>query len=377
MQSSGKAFFSAYLGIDIYAQAIPALMEPALVLCEGFFGRSPGKTANGLVRYSRKYAIVGVLDSTHAGRDAGQVLDGRPCGIPIFASLSEGIDRASPRPESLIIGVATFGGYIPNEFRPAIREAIERGLNIVAGLHEYLTEDPEFAPVAKDKGVRLIDVRKPKPLRELRQFADRSRTLPCLRVPVVGTDGSIGKRTTAILLTEALNAAGVHAEFVATGQTGLLQGARYGVPIDAIRGDFMVGELEAEVVRAYEETLADAIVVEGQGSISHPAYVCGTRAVLMATMPSGIVLQHAPGRTTRNYRREEVNWPMPTIDSEVRMLELYSDAKVIALTLNHENLEPKQIDATVREWESAYGLPACDPLLHGCDKLVAAVRSLG
>jgi len=347
-------------------------VERAVVLCEGYFGENTGKTANGLVRYSRRFQIVGVIDGTKAGRDAGEVLDGTPNGIPVVGSLREAIDTS--RPETLIIGVATFGGYIPPEFRPVIREAIEAGLNVVAGLHEYLTNDPEFSALAAARGVRLIDVRKPRPLRELQQFGDLSRHLPCLRLPVLGTDGSIGKRTTAILLTDVLNASGITATFVATGQTGLLQGADYGVPVDAIPGDFVVGELEWEVHRAYEETKAQVLVVEGQGSISHPAYVMGTRAICMATMPQAIVLQHAPARTVRRFRQDVVAWPMPKVEDEIRMLELFSPGKVIAITLNHEDMTRPQVDETVKEYEARYGLPTCDPLWHGLDKVVAAVR---
>src|SRR5207247_406081 len=177
-------------------------MERAVILCDGYFGQNTGKTANGLVRYSKRYTIVGVIDHTKAGRDAGEVLDGKANGIPIVADLKEAIERGEP--DTLIVGVATFGGYIPQEYRPILREAIE--------------------------------------------------------------------------------------------QTGLIQGSTYGVPLDAIKGDFMVGELESDIVRAYEETKPKAIIVEGQGSISHPAYVCGTRAIINAAMPSGIVMMHAPAR---------------------------------------------------------------------------------
>jgi uncharacterized NAD-dependent epimerase/dehydratase family protein len=350
-------------------------MERAVVLCDGYFGSSTGKTANGLVRHSRRYEITAVIDASKAGRDAGEILDGVPRGIPIVRDLREAIARG--RPETLILGVATFGGYIPKEFRPIIREAIESGLGVAAGLHEYLSDDPEFAGLATRHGVRLLDVRKPRPLRELEQFSDRSRHLPCLRIPVLGTDGSIGKRTTALLLTDSLNGAGIRATFVATGQTGLLQGSPYGVPLDSIRGDFMVGELEAEVVRAYEETRARVLVVEGQGSISHPAYVCGTRAILMAAMPSAILMMHAPARKTRNFRRDVVAWPMPTVDEEIGWLEFFSrGSRVFALGLNHENMTREEADATVREWEATHRKPAADPLWHGCGKFVDAVRAM-
>jgi uncharacterized NAD-dependent epimerase/dehydratase family protein len=353
-------------------------MERALILCDDHFGDDTGKTANGLVRHSSRYKIVGVLDHTKAGRDAGEVLDGAAQGIPIFATLREAVEKA--RPETLIIGVATFGGYIPKEYRPLIREAIEHRLNVVAGLHEFLNDDPEFAKLAAEHGVTLVDVRRPRPVRESKEFSDRSRHLPCLRIPVLGTDGCIGKRTCALLLTDALNAAGVKATFVATGQTGLLQGSPYGVPLDAIRGDFMVGELESEIVRAYEETTPDVIIVEGQGSISHPAYVCGSRAILMASMPSAILMMHAPGRTTRDFHRETVAWPMPKPEEEIEWLEYYArvagGGKVFGIGLNHENLTREQVDTIAREYEAKYGLPTADPLWHGVGKFVDRIRTM-
>ena len=353
-------------------------MERAIILCDGYFGQSTGKTANGLVRYSKRYKIVGVIDHTKAGRDAGEVLDGTPNGIPIVANLDEAI-RTS-KPETLIVGVATFGGYIPKEFRATLREAIENGLNVVAGLHEYLNDDPEFVKLADAHGVRLIDVRKPRSIRDSKQFSDLSRKLPCLRIPVLGTDGAIGKRTAALLLTDALNEAGVPATFVATGQTGLLQGSTYGVPLDSIKADFMVGELEAEIVHAYDETRPKVIVVEGQGSISHPAYVCGTRAILMASMPSAILMMHAPARKTRSFRRDVVAWPMPTIEQEIEWLHFYTrnigGGKVFGLGINHENMTREEVEATVQTYENKYGLPAADPLWHGCGKFVNQIRRI-
>src|SRR2546426_3644265 len=353
-------------------------MERAVILCDGYFGQNTGKTANGLVRYSKRYEIVGVIDRTKAGRDAGEVLDGKANGIPIVASLMEAIDRCTP--QTLIVGVATFGGYIPQEYRPILREAIESKLNIVAGLHEYLTEDPEFSKLAERHGVHLIDARKPRAIRESKQFSDLSRKLPCLRIPVLGTDGAIGKRTAALLLTDALNAAGVPATFVATGQTGLLQGSTDGVPLDPIKAAFIVGELEAEIVRAYDETRPKAIVVEGQGSISHPAYVCGTRAIIMASMPSAILMIHAPARKTRSFRRDVVAWPMPTIEQEIEWLQFYTrnigGGKVVGIGINHENMTREEVEATVQTYEKKYGLPTPDPLGDGCGKFVNQIRRI-
>src|SRR2546430_3990284 len=227
-------------------------MEKAVILCDGYFGQSTGKTANGLVRYSKRYEIAGVIDHAKAGRDAREVLDGKPNGIPIVANLKEAIDRCQP--ETLIIGVATFGGYIPKEFRPVIREAIEHRLNVVAGLHEFLNDDPEFVKLAETHGVRLVDVRKPRPIRESKQFSDLARKLPCLRIPVLGTDGAIGKRTTALLLTDALNAAGGPAAVGATGPRGLLQGTVYRAQLASVAAELPGTQAGAGIgVAAHEE----------------------------------------------------------------------------------------------------------------------------
>src|SRR5947208_10201058 len=118
-------------------------MERAVILCDGYFGQSTGKTANGLVRYSKRYLIVGVIDHTKTGHDAGDVLDGKPNGVPIVAGLKEAVETF--RPETLIICVATFGGHIPKVCPPINREAIESRLNIVAGLNEYPNYAQEFA----------------------------------------------------------------------------------------------------------------------------------------------------------------------------------------------------------------------------------------
>src|SRR2546428_3832229 len=148
-------------------------MEKAVILCDGYFGQSTGKTANGLVRYSKRYEIAGVIDHTKAGRDAGEVLDGKPNGIPIVANLKEAIERCQP--ETLIIGVATFGGDIPKEVRPVIRESIENRLNIVAGVHEVLNDDPEFPKRPEAHRVRLVDVPKPRPMRGSKPFSHHAR----------------------------------------------------------------------------------------------------------------------------------------------------------------------------------------------------------
>jgi len=348
-------------------------MIDALVLCEGKFGTTTGKTAAGLVRRSYKYRIVGILDSTKDGQDAGMVLDGKPSAVPIFAGVKDAI--AVEKPKSLIIGVATVGGRLPAEFRPIIKDAIAAGMDVVSGLHEYLSEDVEFVNLAREHGVELQDIRRPPPLGMRHGFSDRVRHIEALRIPVLGTDAAIGKRTTAWELTDSLIEIGLKATFVATGQTGLLQGAKYGVPLDSIPGDFIVGELENAIMQAWEAEKPSVIVVEGQGAASHPAYVCGSRAILSASQPSGVVLQHAPRREFRSYNRE-LRLPMPTIERESHLIKVFSGADLVGLTINHDGMTREEVEAMVDEWEKTYRLPTCDALWHGCGKIASAIKKM-
>src|SRR6266498_4772089 len=139
----------------------------ALVLCGGSYAEVTGKTAHGLVRGTDRYRIVGVVDAPTAGRDAGEVLDGRPRGIPIFASLSEALAKLPAKPDFAVVGVATHGGHLTPEIKAVLLEAVERGLSIVNGLHEFAAEDLEIAAAAKRLGVSIIDVRNPGPKRGL------------------------------------------------------------------------------------------------------------------------------------------------------------------------------------------------------------------
>lgn len=227
-------------------------MEAALVLCEGKFGTYTGKTANGLVRHSERYKILGVVDSTNEGKDAGEVLDGKNRNIPIFKDLAQALKILTKKPQYLIIGVATIGGMLPEEFRPIIKAAISKGIHIISGLHEFLNDDEEFFNLSKKYNVTILDIRKQPPLKELHSFKNLVKDIDAFRIAILGTDSSIGKRTIAIELTQALTKEGIEAVFIATGQTGSLQGARYGIAIDSIQSDYMVGELENDVMEAYK-----------------------------------------------------------------------------------------------------------------------------
>ncbi len=349
-------------------------METAIILAEGEFGNLPAKTANGLVRYSKKYKIMGIIDSTKVGQDASEVLDGVKRNISIFRDIHEALNELSEKPDWLIVGVATVGGFLPKNFRPFIIDALSTGVGIVSGLHEFLAEDKEFVKTAKKTCVKIVDIRKEKPINQMHRFSNLAKDIHCLRIAVLGTDGSIGKRTTALILAEALNETEIKTEFIATGQTGLLQGARYGLPLDAIQGDYMVGELEHTIFTAYTEQRPQVIIVEGQGALSHPAYVCCSRAIISALKPHTVILQHAPGRKERRYRRDELHLPMLDVSTEINLLRAHSNANLLAITLNHENMTAEEILAKQQEYEKKYHIPCIDVLKDGCEPIIDVVK---
>ena len=254
----------------------------AIVYCEANFGQIDGKTANGLVRSSEKYEIISVIDSDLAGQDTGMILDDVANGIPIRRDLDDAMAQAALIPDLFIIGVAPTSGLLSTAEREVMLEAMARGLSLVNGLHEFLNDDPEFAAAATIHNVEITDVRRPRAKVDLRMFTGEILDVPCPRIAVLGTDGAIGKRTTATILTKALVDHGVKAVLVGTGQTSLIQGARHGTALDAVPAQFVTGELEAAVLEAFDADSPDVIIVEGQGALSHPTYLSSTAIPLDA-----------------------------------------------------------------------------------------------
>ena len=339
----------------------------AIVWCDGAFGTPTGKTAHGLVRRTRRYRVVAVVDHRHAGADAGELLDGRPSGIPIARDLPAAL--AEHPATHCVIGLAPDGGRMDAATRAGVLAAIELGLNVDAGLHDFLADDAGIAQAAARRGVELRDVRRTPPRSELHAFSGRIEQVTALKVAVLGTDSAVGKRTTAWLLADALTAAGARAELIGTGQTAWLQGARYGILLDALINDFVAGELEHAIVTAFQRERPDAIVIEGQGSLMNPAYPGGLE-ILAAGRPDAVVMQHAPAR--REYDGFPGN-PLHPLDHQIRAVELLSGRPVVAIAVNHEDIPAAGIDAVCRAIEEATGLPTRDPLVHGAADLAAAV----
>jgi uncharacterized NAD-dependent epimerase/dehydratase family protein len=341
----------------------------AVVYCEANFGAVDGKTANGLVRHSEKYRILSVIDSEKAGLDAGAVLGEQPNAIPICRNLADALVHAGGVPDYFIYGMAPASGMLSAWEHKLVLEAMALGMNIVSGLHEFLNDDPELAAASAAGNVHILDVRRPRAKKDLRMYSGRIADVTCPRIAVLGTDCAIGKRTTATILTRALNDHGVKAVLVGTGQTGLIQGARYGVALDAVPSQFCTGEMEASVVEAFEGENPDVIIIEGQGALSHPAYSTSS-FILRGSCPDGVVLQHAPGRS---HRCDFSQMAMPTPASEIHLIQTFSETKVIGLTINHENMSEAEVDTAIRRYEHELGIPATDALARSPDLLAEMV----
>jgi uncharacterized NAD-dependent epimerase/dehydratase family protein len=340
------------------------------VYCEGAYNTTNGKTAHGLVRFTERYEIQSVIDSTYDGLDAGMVLDGKNSGIPIVSSLREAmlVDEKN-QPSHLVVGLAPDGGRLDKTALKDVKAAIKMGLSVDSGLHDYLSDDPEIIELAMEAKVQIHDIRKPAPVKDLHFFTGNIEKVKALKIAVLGTDSAVGKRTTAWKIVHGFRDKGYKAELIGTGQTAWLQGAKYSMVLDSVINDFVSGEIEHAVYSCWENEKPDVIVLEGQGSLMNPAYPGGFE-LLAAGRPDIVILQHAPARLEYD---GFPGYPLHPLDHQIQAIELLSGKKVVAVTVNHEDIKPEQIDKVCEKIEKETGLPTTDVLVHGPDKLVAAL----
>jgi len=345
-------------------------LKTAIILTGGLLHTPDAKTAHGLIRESNRFKITGLVDSYSAGKDAGEVLDGRHRDLPIYGTIQEALESA--KPDYCIVGVATTGGIFPASLLADVVLAIENGMSIVNGLHDYLSERPDIVELANKHGVELIDVRKPKLRSELHFWTSKIRHLKTPVVAMLGTDCALGKRTTTRLMLKEFAAANIHAEMIYTGQTGWLQGGKYGFIFDSTLNDFVGGELENAILTCAEETNPDVILVEGQAALRNPSGPCGAE-MLISGNAKHVVLLHAPKR--KYYDKEEEFGEIPDLASEIQLIHLYG-SKVIAIALNTEDCSLEEAKAFQKEYNDKYSLPVLLPLEEGCAPLVPLIKEL-
>lgn len=332
------------------------------IVTDGHHDPDTAKTAVCLLRYCAE-EVTAVIDPPAAGKTCRDVF-GVGGDIPVVGSLAEAADA-----DTLVLGIAPPGGKIPSGWRPIILEAIARQMTVVSGLHDFLNTDAEFRAAAGRHGASLVDLRD----NDEREVARREGFRPeCLRVHTVGNDCCTGKMVAAVELARGLERRGIDAAFVATGQTGMLI-ANGGCAVDRVISDFLSGAAERLVLANQHH---EAVVVEGQGSLFHPRYSCVSLGLLHGVMPDGLVLCYTMGRRAF-YGMENI--PLPPLD---RVVEFYESAagvmhpcRVVGVAVNGIGFTDEAVAAECERTEKLLGLPTCDPIRHGPDKLVeAAVR---
>lgn len=332
-----------------------------VILTEGHSDPHTAKTACSVIRY-RRDEVVAVLDATRAGQTTQESLGvgGEMCFI---ASLTE-----APEANTLLIGIAPPGGKIPPAWRKIILEAISRGMNVVSGLHDFLSNDEEFARAAAEKGVTITDVRK----NDEHDIARRVGIRPdCFRLLTVGHDCSIGKMVTSIEITNALKQRGQSAKFIATGQTGIMVEGD-GAPIDCVVADFVSGSVEKMLLEHQQNH--DMLVFEGQGSLVHPSYSAVTLGLLHGALPHALILCYEIGREGVTGIEHMKIPPLAHVKQlNETMASITHPCPVIGISMNSRNVSEQEADVERQRVRNEFGLPVCDIFLHGTDELVDAV----
>jgi uncharacterized NAD-dependent epimerase/dehydratase family protein len=341
-----------------------------LIVADGEFGPLTSKTANSCIRYFPE-RIVAVLDRKLAGKTAQDVL-GFGGKIPVVADFARGIAQGQGA-TAVLIGIAPPGGRLPDEWRGWLRAAIDRKLEIWSGLHTFIGDDAELGPLARAKGVRIFDARRPPP--NLPIADGRAAEVDAFVILAVGSDCNVGKMTAQLQLRDQLVARGHKTSFVATGQTGIfIEG--WGTAVDAVVADFVAGAAEELVLQGAKGN--DIVLVEGQGSLIHPGYSGVTLGLLHGSCPDALILCHQATRDfIGDYHGRE---PWVRIPSYVEMIDIYERAaqpvhptKVIGICLNTFDMDEGAARAAVAKAAAETGLPATDPVRFDPGPLVDAI----
>lgn len=342
-----------------------------ILLAHDKFGPSSAKTAHGAIIYSKNGwsgdEVVAVIDRSKAGRDAGEFLGSVAAGIPIVASVA---DALRFQPDALMIGIAPVGGALPADWKPDILAAVDNRIRVVSGLHTALVADPELAP----HRALIRDIRHEHPAPRITtgdgMFVDG------LVVTLIGTDCNSGKMTTAVELAREARRRGLTAAFVATGQTGIMIGCDAGAPLDALVSDFVAGATEELVLQAAEKE-PDIIFVEGQGSMTHPAYSGVTASLVHGSMPDVLVMADEPRRTHLRMPPGPVAFVKGSRELERDIAELHlrhtTQARVGAVALMTPGLSQAEYDAEVARAEKEMDVPAGDVFRGGAGRILDGV----
>jgi uncharacterized NAD-dependent epimerase/dehydratase family protein len=323
------------------------------------------KTAVCIAMY-RPGDVVVVLDRTRAGRRVRDVL-GFGGDAPIVATIDDALLLG---PQVAVVGTAPKGGELEAPTRRDVARCLEAGLDVVSGMHAFLSDDAELAALARASGARVWDVRR---VPEVRVVSDGFGCTTGARVVLtVGSDCNVGKMTVALEMDCAARASGVRTSWAATGQTGIMLRGR-GVPVDRVVSDFVGGV--TQILVNMEGRDADVVWVEGQGAITHPGYAGVALGILYGAMPDAMVLVHDPAR--EHYKRyEHAIPPLPEVVAlHESLMRPYKPSRVVALALNTSALSAEEATRAIAHASDTTGLPATDVVRLGAQPVWDAVRS--
>ncbi len=354
------------------------------LLAHGQWGLfSTAKTGIQLMRYGR-CKIAGVVNPDAVGTDAAAAVDMAHKGpVPVYGDLETLLEEASEPPTRVLIAIAPEGGRLPKDMRADVVTAITHQIPVFSGLHTFLINDPELEALARTHKTPLVDLRRPPSEPTVATGAGRSIPVPV--ITTVGTDCRSGKMTVAVALREAARARGIRAAFVATGQTGQLLEPDAGAPIDRVISDFAAGEVERQVRKAARldddgkrtDETPDLILVEGQGSLSHPAYAGVSAAILHGSWPDCLILAHVHGRTHKTISTIGPRYPVLPPTTEIRLnrdfLEPVHPTPFAAVALAAPGLDDNAHRTACAEHAEATGLPVHDCVREGGGPLLDAV----
>lgn len=344
----------------------------AIVLTGGLLSSNYAKTAHGLARGSDRFRILAIIDENDAGVNAREIIP-KALDIPIYANVEEFLHHSKEKADYCIIGIAARGGRLPMELRREVEECLARGISLVNGLHQSLSDDPILASLAHQNGAEIIDIRKPKSFEELHFWDGSIKEVKAVKIAVLGTDCAVGKRTTSRILTKALEKEGLRAEMIYTGQTGWMQGAKYGFIFDATLNDFISGELEAAMMACYRDLKPDIMFIEGQSSLRNPSGPCGAEMILSGDAKK-VILQVMP---KRNCFKGLEDYParVPDPEDEIALIKHYG-AEVIAVTVNTQGMKLPEAESYAAALEKVLGIPVILPLEQGVERLLPLLKSL-
>ncbi len=343
------------------------MKQSAVILANGLFDSVFAKTTHGLIRGPSRYEILGVIDPSYAGMDVGAVLDGQNRGILFYPCVSEALQDVQPT--HCVVGVATVGGTLPHPLKEDLLTAASAGLNLVNGLHQLLSDDDDLMKISS---VEIIDLRKPRPASELHFWTGEIFSIPTPRVAILGMDCAIGKRTTAMLMQKEFMHQNLDAQVIYTGQTGWLQGLKYGFIFDATLNDFVSGELEHAIVTCDREASPDIILLEGQSALRNPAGPAGSELISSA-QSAGVILQHAPARTHFEDFEHLDGCSLPSLSDEIELIRLLG-SEVWGISLFTQDLTDRQSIDIAQQLQIEHQIPVVRPLEDGVIGLINEIK---